>query len=699
MTDLTEIELVTYVVEDGLATILIANPPVNALGQAVRRGVLSALGRALVDDEVGVILLAADGRSWPVGADIREFGTVQPGPSLPDLCAALAAASKPVIAALHGSALGGGLELALACALRVAAPGTVLGLPEVTLGLLPGAGGTQRLPRLAGLDLALEMMLGGKPISAERALQAGLIDRIAVGDLLAFVRAIAWDHVDGRATMPVAALRRHMGLADPAAYLTTIAAARAVQRAPHELAAQRIIDCAEAALLLPPVRGMIFERTAFQDLVQTPVARALRHAFFAERGAAHSLPAAARKSDFALRHLAIVGGGPIGAGIAVVALAAGLEVTLVGRDPPNLATGLARVARLQDGAMARGSLAPAQREADWARLRAVAGMGALADVDLLIETVSDAENQKETVLRAINAALPEGRPVLSVTCGRAPDALAVAVGRPAHHASLWLSEPISRAGLVEIVAPDAALAALQAAQVLATRLGWRLLRHGPQPGFHGRRFWTAFQDAADHCLAFGALPHEIDRALRSWGLPQGAFERADVFGLDHVLFTRPERRAGVLANPIAETLRIWMRAQGRLGRAAERGYYDYRADGTGARTLDPVIAAELAHLRAHQPLADATIVRRIIAALANDGAWAITEGCVRKPADIDLVALGARFPRWRGGVMQVADELGLLGLRNILVALAGSGDGYWTPAPLWDELIREGRRFADLNGG
>lgn len=699
MNDLTEQELVTYVVEDGLATIAIANPPVNALGQAVRRSVASALGRALVDEGVGVILLAADGRSWPVGADIREFGTTQTGPSLPDLCAALAAATKPVIAALHGSALGGGLELALACALRVAAPGTVLGLPEVTLGLLPGAGGTQRLPRLAGLELALEMMLSGKPISAERALQAGLIDRIATGDLLGFARAIAWEHVDGRLTLPVAAARRQKGLADPVAYLNAIAAARAVRRAPHELAAQRIIDCAEAALLLPVPRGMIFERTAFQDLVQTPVARALRHAFFAERGAAHSLPAAARKSDFALRHLAIVGGGPIGAGIAAVALAAGLEVTLIGRDPPNLAAGLARVARLQDGAMARGTLAPAQREADWARVRAVAGIGALAEVDLLIETVSDAGDQKDTVLRAINAALPVGCPILSVTCARAPDALAIAAQRTAHHASLWLSEPISRTDLVEVAAPDTALVALQGAQALAVRLGWRLLRHGPQSGFYGRRFLSAFQDAADRCLAFGAQPHEVDRALRSWGLPQGAYERADVYGLDHVLFAGPDRRAGVLADPIAETLRFWMRAEGRLGRVAERGFYDYRADGGGARAPDPILSAELAHLRAPQRLSEATIVRRIIAALANDGAWAITEGRVRKPADIDLVALGARFPRWRGGVMQAADELGLLGLRNILVALAGSGDSYWTPAPLWDELIREGRRFGDLNVG
>ena len=697
MNELTEQDLVGYVVEDGLATITIANPPVNALGQAVRRAVASGLARALADQEVGVILLAADGRSWPVGADIREFGTVTAGPGLPDLCAALAAATKPVIAALHGSALGGGLELALACALRIAAPGTVLGLPEVTLGLLPGAGGTQRLPRLAGIDLALEMMLGGKPIGTDRALQAGLIDRVASGDLLAFARAIAWDHIDGRAVLPLASLRAQPGLKAPVAYLAAIAEARAVRRAPHEIAAHRIIDCAEAALLLPPARGFVFERTAFQDLVQTPVARALRHAFLAERGAGHSLPAAARKSDFALRHLAVVGGGPIGAGIAVAALSAGLGVTMVGRDAPGLAAGLARVARLQDGAVARGALDTNKREADWARLRAAAGLDSLGDADLLIEAVGDDAGPKEALLRAINQALPAGRPVLSVTCASSPDRLALAAGRPDHHASLWLSEPVSRAALVEIVAPDSALGALAGAQALAAGLGWRLLRQGPVPGFYGRRFWTVLQDAADRCLAVGALPHEVDRALRAWGLPQGPYERSDVFGLDHVLFVRPERRPDGLADPVAEALRHWMRAEGRLGRGAERGFYDYGADGGGARKPDPVIAAQLAHLRARQGLAEASIIRRVIAALANDGAWAIAEGRVRKPADIDLVAMGARVPRWRGGVMQAADEAGLLGLRNILVALAGSGDGFWTPAPLWDELIREGRRFGDLN--
>ncbi|MBS0563443.1 MAG: enoyl-CoA hydratase/isomerase family protein [Proteobacteria bacterium] len=692
-------EPVGYEAAEGVATIIMDNPPLNALGQGLRAGLAVAFDRAMADPEVKVLVLAAAGRSWPVGADIREFGKPPLAPTLPDLCNQIAGAAKPVIAALHGTALGGGLELALSCALRVAAGGTMLGLPEVTLGLLPGAGGTQRLPRLVGVEAALEMMLGGAPVTAERARELGLVDRLAEGDLDAAVGAIARAHAGGRLSLPVAGRRRMTGMTDPGAYLNAIAEARARRREAHDLAAGRIIDCAEAALLLPPAQGLIFERTAFQDLAATPVARALRHAFLAERGAAHSLPAAARKADLALRRIALVGGGPLGAGIASAALTAGLEVTMVGREPPGLAAALSRIARLQDGALARGAIDADRRKADWDRLRAAVGIAAVADADLVVEAVPDEMAQKDEVLRTIHSVLPEGRAILSVSCRLSPAALAAAARRPGCHATLWLPEPVSRAALAEIAAPGEALAALQAAQALAGRLGWRLLRLDPDKGFHGRRLWTALQDGADRCLSAGALPDEVDRAMRAWGLPQGPYERADVYGADHVLYARPERRAGVLADALSETLRIWLRAEGRLGRALGRGYYLYGPDGAGASRSDPALVEQLGHLRARRGLGGGAIPLRIIAGLANDGAWALAEGRVRRPADIDLVAMAQRFPRWRGGVMQVADEIGLLPLRNLLVSLAQGGDAFWQPAPLWDDLIRNGRHFADLNQG
>lgn len=694
---------VGYEAADGVAVITMDNPPLNALGHGLRQGVAMGLERALADPEVRVVILRAAGRSWPVGADIREFGKPPQSPTLPELCNLLAGAAKPVIAALHGSALGGGLELALVCALRVAAKGTQLGLPEVTLGILPGAGGTQRLPRLIGAEAALGLMLDGAPVSAERARELGLVDRVADGDVDAAVRAIARAHADGRLTLPVAARRRMTGTADPAAYLNTIAEARSRRREAYDFASVRIIDCAEAALLLPPSQGLIFERTAFQDLVDTSVARALRHAFFAERGAARSLPAAARKGGAVLNRIALVGGGPLGAGIASAALTAGLEVTMVGRDPPGLAAALSRVAKLQDGAQARGTIDADRRKADWERLRAAVGIASVADADLVIEAVPDDAVQKAEVLRTINAVLPEGRAILSVTCRLSPGQLAEAARRPDGHATLWLAEPVSRTVQAEIAGSDTALAAFQAAQTLAGRLGWRLLRQGAGAaagqGFHGRRFWSAFQDCADRCLSAGALPDEVDRAMRAWGLPQGPFERADIYGLDHVLYAQSERRPGALADPLAETLRIWLRAERRLGRAVGRGYFIYGADGAGVAKSDAALAEQLAHLRARRGLGGGAIPLRIIAGLANDGAWALAEGRVRQPADIDLVAMAQRFPRWRGGVMQAADEIGILRLRNLLTTLASAGDGFWQPAPLWDELIRNGRRFGDLNEG
>lgn len=690
---------VGYQAADGVATITMDNPPLNALGHALRAGVAAALDQALNDPEVRVVVLAAAGRSWPVGADIREFGKPPAAPSLPDLCNQLAAAGKPVIAALHGSALGGGLELALVCALRVAAKGTMLGVPEVTLGLLPGAGGTQRLPRLIGVEPALAMMLGGSPVSSERAREIGLVDRVADGDLAQSVGAIARAHADGRLTLPVAGRRRMTGMADPAAYLNTIAEARERRREPHEFAAVRIIDCAEAALLLPPAQGLIFERTAFQDLVATPVARALRYSFFAEKAAARSLPAEARKADLTLRRIAIVGGGPLGSGIASSALTAGLDVTMIGRDPPGLAAALSRVARLQDGALARKAIDADRRKSDWERLRAAVGIGAVADADLVIEAVPDDLAQKDEVLRTINTSLPAGRSILSLTCRLSAADLAAASRRPNCHAALWLAEPVSRVIQTEIAAPDSALAAHVAAQALAGRLGWRLLRPGRGQAFYGRRFWTAFHDCADRCVSAGALPEEVDRAMRGWGLPQGPFERADVYGADHALFAHPERRSDVLADPVAETLRIWLRGEGRLGRAVGRGYYAYGPDAAGANRDDPEVVAQLAHLRARRGLGAGAIPVRIVAGLANDGAWALAEGRVSQPAQVDLVALAQRFPRWRGGVMQMADEIGLLKLRTLLTALASKGDSFWQPAPLWDDLIREGRRFGDLNTG
>ena len=691
-------ERVEYALAAGVATLLLDNPPVNALGQGLRAALSAALARAAADPDVTVVVLSAKGRSWPVGADIREFGQPPMLPHLPGLCAELAAMPKPVIAALTGSALGGGLELALAASLRIASADAVLGFPEVKLGILPGAGGTQRLPRLIGAAAALEMMLSGAPVTAAQAQALGLIDKIATGDAVATAQALARTHVEGRVTLPVPARRRAPGRADPIAYLAAVAAERAVPRPAHDHAAPRIIDCVEAALLLPADEGLVFERTAFGELVGTPEAKALRHAFLAERRAAKSLPRP-RLPPPALGHVAVVGAGAIGAGLATGLLTSGLHVTLIEANAQSLAMALSRVGRAQEAAVKRGELGAKKRLADWSRLKPAEHLSDLAGVDLVVEALPESEPLRVQALAQIGAELAPGVPIFSVTCGLDPASLATASGRAEAHLCLYLSEPVRQIGLVEVAASDGVgPEAVAMLQTVAHKLGWRLLRPGPRPGFLGKRLWTTLGDAADRCVAAGATPYQVDRALRAYGLPVGPYELRDRYGLDHILPSRPLRRDGVRASLVGTALVEWLMAKGRLGRRSGQGYHRYDAVGQAAQ-MEADVEAEVDRLRPQSRLSAGGIQRRVLAGLANDGAWALAEERVRHPSDIDLVAMAQGFPRWRGGPMQAADEAGLLGLRNDLVLLAAAGDSFWQPAPLWDDLIRNGRHFADLNPG
>lgn len=689
-------ELVRYDVAEGVATITMDQPPLNTLGQGLRAALLAAIERAEADAGVRAVVLSADGRSWPVGGDIREFGKPPVSPSLPDVCLRLASLSKPVIAALHGSVLGGGLELALVCASRVALAGTNLGLPEVTLGAIPGAGGTQRLPYLIGPKAALQMILSAAPVRAERALTLGLVDKVVADDVTAHAQAIARAHTQGSETLPPFASRRRPGAADPSAWLNAIAAERARKRAPWEKAAMRAVDCVEAALLLPPAQGLAFERTAFLDLTATPEARALRHAFFAEKRAARSVGANVKGSELA--KVVIVGGGAIGAGLATECLTRGMTVTLIENDAQSLARGLTRVAKGQDAAVARGTLSDDKRLADWGRLSAIIGIGECDGADLVIEAVTEDMAMKAEVLARIDQLAPANCPVLSVTCALDPIALAHASGRPALHGSIYLTDPVRRATLIELAtAPDAEPNLLGAVQGLARQMGWKVLRNGPEPGFLGKRLLSALHDAADRCLEAGATPHEVDRAARLLGLSMGPYETADLYGFDHPLMAGPVRRQSTTASPVGTALRLWLVANGRKGRRGGGGYHLYRDDGRVSQG-DQAVIAQCDSLRPRRQMSNDALRLRLLAGLANSGAWLLDEGRARHASDIDLVMMGQGFARWRGGPMQCADEAGLVRLRNHLMEWAKAGDSFWEPAPLWDELIKNGQRFDALDG-
>lgn len=478
--------------------LLIDNPPVNALGHAVRAGLWDGIAAAEDDPAVRAVVIAAEGRTFPAGADISEFGQPPRAPVLPDLCSRIEDCAKPVVAAIQGTALGGGLELALAAHHRIAAPQARLGLPEVTLGLLPGGGGTQRLPRLVGPAAALEMMLTGRPVNAATALERGLVDRLAEGDLVEAALALAAT-ADRRPTRD-----RDAALRDPGAWSAAVAAARKDLRGNRLPAPGRICDCVEAALLLPFAQGMAYERAAFLDLVDTPEAAALRHLFFAERRAGRvDGPRAPR-----IYHVLVLGAGTEGADMARALLQAGLRVTLADADQARLVPGLERIAAAQAEAVAEGRMTAAARDADWSRL-----LPALAD-----ETVADPEADVLVLAGAFaemadplppltRAAVRPGAPV--ITLGRTPPALPRAAG-------LLLVPPGSGGQGAEVLAgAETAPPTLAAAAALARALD-RVPVIAQGPGI-GAPVMAALGRAARHLARLhGVAP--VEAALRGWGL-------------------------------------------------------------------------------------------------------------------------------------------------------------------------------------
>ncbi|MCX7645061.1 MAG: 3-hydroxyacyl-CoA dehydrogenase NAD-binding domain-containing protein [Rhodobacteraceae bacterium] len=679
--------------------IAIDSPPVNALGHAVRAGIAAALDAAEADPGIAAVVIAAEGRTFPAGADITEFGEPPAPPALPDLCRRIEDFPKPVVACLHGTALGGGFELALAAHWRVAAPGTRIGLPEVRLGLLPGAGGTVRTPRLAGAAVALDLMLSGRQMPAEEARGAGLIDAVVAedprGGAIAFAAELGARGLGVRPTRDAG-----RGLADAAGYLAAVAAARA-RVAPSPVPAERrIVDCIEAALLLPFDQALTLERDAFLELLDSPESRALRHAFLAERRAA-KVPELAQGRAREVRRAGVVGGGTMGAGIAVALLDAGLPVVLVERDEAAQATAARRVAASFERGVARGRITAAEAAGRLARLTTAADPDALSPCDLVIEAVVEDMEVKRGVLARLDALLAPGAILASNTSYLDLDALAAATGRPGEVVGLHFFSPAQAMPLVEVVVgrattPDTVATAF----ALARRLGKIAVRAGVTDGFIGNRVFSAYRAVAEFLLEDGAAVEEVDAAMRGAGFPLGPFEVQDLAGLDIGWARR--RRLAPTRDPARRYVAIPDRLceAGRLGQKTGRGYYLY-PEGARQGVPDPEVAALVAAERERKGIVPRAIGaqeirRRCLAAMANEGARLVAEGVALRPSDVDVVMLnGYGFPRHLGGPMRWADETGLLLLRDDLRRWA-QADPFWSPAPLWDALIREGGSFSAM---
>lgn len=679
-----------------VSEIVLDNPPVNALGAAQRRHLLASIDAAEADPAVVAIVLCGSGSTFCAGADIAEFASGDMGdPSHPELLNRIEACSKPVIAAITGVCLGGGLETALACHYRIADPSARFALPEVTLGILPGAGGTQRLPRLTGAREALALMTTGRTINAGRALEFGVIDRVVDGDVVAAALELAAgpDRPPVRCTgaLPVPA-----DLVDAVVDARGRLPARALSLAPA-----RIIDCV-AAITSDFASGSAVEAMLFEELRKTEAARALQHAFFGERKVSR-IPGLGREvKPRPIAKVGVVGGGLMGTGITIALLNAGLSVIVVETrdDAREKSRDTASKAIQRDAG--KGRITQTVAEARIAALTMAEGLEALGDVDLLIEAVFEDLAAKEQVFTALDRIVRADTILASNTSTLDLDAIASFVADPSRVVGLHFFSPANIMRLLEIVrgaatAPDV----LATSMAFAKHVGKVGVVSGVCDGFIGNRLFEEYLRQAYFLLEEGALPQQVDGAMERWGMAMGPLRVLDLAGQDigwairkRRAVEQPDRPYSGIPDRICE--------MGRFGQKVGKGVYQY-PDGRTA-VPDPMIDSLIVDYSQEigverRAIADTEIVDRCLLALINEGARIVGEGIAYRPVDVDMIYLnGYGFARERGGPMFQADEIGLATVLEKIRALAGGRNGWvWEPAPLLIELAAQGKCFADLN--
>lgn len=683
---------VHFHIENGTCLVTLDNPPVNVIGQKVRQGLNDALDAAIAASVDKVILTGA-GEAFAAGADAKEFDGPPMPPHLPDVLEKLE--RLPAIAALNGVALGGGLEIALACRMRIAAPGAVIGLPEVTLGVVPGAGGTQRLPRLTGIALAARLISEGARIKADEALGLGVVDLIA-DDPLSAAKAVAINELAAH----VPACERPAPAADPEAVAKL--RAQAQKRARGQVAPQVALDLIAATSETPLADGLKNERAKFLDLRTGPQARALRQVFFAER------TAAARSKRFGsgpkpISSAVVVGGGTMGAGIAYALDGIGVAVTLVEANDGAADRARANVAKLFEEAVRRGKASAVQAERGKARIAIVTGYDALPNADIAIEAVFENEDVKRQVFAALDAALPETTILVTNTSYLDVNRIFDGIRAPGRCLGLHFFSPAHVMKLLEVIRGEKTSAeTLASAFSLASRMRKIPVEAGVCDGFIGNRILTRYRQICDVMLIEGTTPWQVDGALTEFGMAMGPYAVQDLSGLDIAYANRQRKNLreakGIRYIPIADRM---VEEVKRLGRKTGAGWYDYPASGD---LVPSDIVQELvedtsrdARVSRHAFTA-AEITDRAITAMIDEGLRILDEGISNRAADIDLVLVhGYGFPRWRGGPMRYAEEVGLPRLRDRIAAYADADPLSWSVPPLLDRLIADGQTLADLD--
>ncbi|MEA1942399.1 MAG: 3-hydroxyacyl-CoA dehydrogenase NAD-binding domain-containing protein [Pseudomonadota bacterium] len=666
------------------------NPPVNALGQAVRAGLADAMAEAAADNDIKAVVICCEGRTFFAGADITEFGKPPVGPSLPEVIDTIEASEKPVIAAIHGTALGGGLEVALGCHYRIAVASAKLGLPEVKLGILPGAGGTQRLPRVVGVAEALPMIVTGNPIPAAKAEKIGLVDKMVAEDGLAESGVAYARDVLGRDSHPVSSKRTDkIGEIPSDSDFFDEFRKTQMRRLKGFEAPEACIEAVKAAIDLPYEAGVKKERELFGKLVSGTQSKALRHVFFAERAAAKIDGIPADTPLIPVKKVGILGAGTMGGGIAMNFLTAGYPVTILEREQEALDRGVSIIRKNYERSAAKGRFTADQVERAMGLLTPTLEMEDLADCDLVIEAVFENMDVKKDVFRKLDAIVKQGAILASNTSYLNVDEMAAETKRPGSVLGLHFFSPANVMRLLEIVrAAKTEPAVLKTAMDLAKRIGKVAVVSGVCFGFIGNRMLSPRQRAAQAMLLQGAKPWDVDKALTDFGMPMGPFQMSDLAGLD---------LGWDKANSNSETIRDVLCERDRRGQKTGKGFYDYDENRrpSPSKEVEAIIDEFAAKSGLEQRVFSQEEIReRLLFPMINEGARILEEGMAQRASDIDTVWInGYGWPAFTGGPMFWADTIGLDKVVAGLKAHAKSAGAEPDISKLLEEKAAKGETF------
>ena len=691
--------IITYDIKDDIGVITLNNPPVNALSQALRAGLKQAIENAQKDASKALVIIC-EGRTFIAGFDITEFGKPPQAPSLPDIFDTIEASEKPVIAAMHGTALGGGFELALSCHYRCALASAKVGLPEVNLGLLPGAGGTQRVPRLAGVEAALDLITSGKPIPASKAFELGLIDRVIDVDLHQGAIAYTKKLVSGQAELRRVRDIRIDPATVPADFFDNYRA-KLAKRMRGRTSPQLIVDCVEMAVNLPMDQGLQKERELFRKCRDSGQSTALRHMFFAERESAKikGLPKDIAPRD--IERVGIIGGGTMGGGIAMCFTNAGIPVTLLEINEEALQRGKDIIARNYSISVKKGKLSEKDAVQRQEMISGTLDYNDLADADLVIEAVFESLDIKKEVFSKLDSVCKQGAILATNTSYLDVNRIAAVTSRPEDVIGLHFFSPANIMKLLEIVQADKTRD-----DVLATSMAMaRKIKKVPALsrvcyGFIGNRMLRQYAQQAQLCMIEGGSPEQIDSVLQTFGMAMGPLAVGDLAGLDIGYKARQGLTDRDKGDPKTYRIADTLVEMGRLGQKAGAGYYKYDPN-TRQRISDPDVMGIICKVAddlnvVRKELSDEEILNRHLFALINEGMKILEEGIAQRPGDIDVVyVFGYGFPAYKGGPMHLAETIGLKKVYETICDFRNAyGETQWTPAALLEQLVKENKTLA-----